>query len=57
MLVTANLAGTLLKLLERAGEKGRTPNEIEYALRGEVKLDSGFIRTVPFNEKGRLPLR
>lgn len=57
MLVTANLAGTLLKLLERAGEKGRAPNEIEYALRGEVKLDSGFIRTVPFNEKGRLPLR
>jgi hypothetical protein len=57
MLVTANLAGTLLRLLERAGEKGRTPNDIEYVLRGEVKLDSGFVRTVPFNEKGRLPLR
>jgi len=57
MLVTANLAGTLLKLLERARQTGGAPNEITYQLRGEVKLDSGLIRTVPFNEKGQLSLR
>jgi LEA14-like dessication related protein len=57
MLVTANLAGTLLKLLERARQDGRAPSEISYVLRGEVKLDSGLVRTVPFNEKGQLSLR
>lgn len=57
MLVTANLAGTLLKLLERARQGGGVPNEITYELRGEVKLDSGFLRTVPFKEKGQLSLR
>ncbi len=57
MLVTANLAGTLLKLLERARQSGGAPNELTYQLRGEVKLDSGLIRTVPFNEKGQLSLR
>jgi len=57
MLVTANLAGTLLKLLDRTLQDGRAPSEISYVLRGEVKLDSGLIRTVPFNEKGQLSLR
>ena len=57
MLVTANLAGTLLKLLERARQSVGAPNELTYQLRGEVKLDSGLIRTVPFNEKGQLSLR
>lgn len=57
MLVTANLAGTLLKLLERARRSGGVPNELPYHLRGEVKLDAGLLRTVPFDQKGTLPLR
>ena len=57
MMVTANLAGTLLKLFERARKSGGIPNELAYRLRGEVKLDSGLLRTVPFDEKGTLPLR
>jgi len=57
MLVTANLAGTLLKLLERARQGGGAPAAISYELRGEVKLDNAFPRTVPFKEKGQLPLR
>jgi len=57
MLVTANLAGTLLKLLDRARQGGGVPNEIPYQLRGEVKLDSGLRRTVPFSQKGQLSLR
>ncbi|MFM7433527.1 MAG: LEA type 2 family protein, partial [Gammaproteobacteria bacterium] len=57
MLVTANLAGTLLKLVERARKEGSRPNELGYRLRGEVKLDSGLLRTVPFDQKGMLPLR
>ena len=57
MLVTANLAGTLLKLVDRARKEGSRPNEIGYRLRGEVKLDSGLLRRVPFDQKGTLPLR
>ncbi len=57
MLVTANLAGTLLKLAERARKEGSRPSELGYRLRGEVRLDSGLLRTVPFDQKGTLPLR
>jgi hypothetical protein len=57
MLVTANLAGTVLKLAERARKGGGTPRELEYRLHGEVKLERGLLRTVPFDEKGTLPLR
>ena len=57
MLVTANLAGTVLKLVERARKAGGTPRELEYRLHGEVKLERGLLRTVPFDEKGTLPLR
>ena len=57
MLVTANLAGTVLKLVERARKGGGTPRELEYRLHGEVKLERGLLRTVPFDEKGTLPLR
>lgn len=58
MLVTANLAGTLLKIAERARKSGAAaPNELTYRLRGEVKLDTGLLRTVPFDQKGSLKLR
>lgn len=57
MLVTANLAGVLLKLAERARKAGGRPNELPYSLRGEVKLASGVLRTVPFEQKGSVPLR
>ena len=57
MLVTANLAGTLLKLVDRARKEGSRPNEIGYRLRGEVKLDKSLLRTVPFDQKGSLRLR
>jgi LEA14-like dessication related protein len=46
MMVTANLAGTLLRLVE-----------LPYELRGEVTLASGVIRTVPFEKRGSLALR
>lgn len=57
MLVTANLAGAILKLVERARKAGGTPRELEYRLHGEVKLERGLLRTIPFDEKGTLPLR
>ncbi|MEN9527988.1 MAG: hypothetical protein RLY56_1939 [Pseudomonadota bacterium] len=38
MLVTANLAGTLLKLIEKARSTGGSLNQVEYRLRGQVRL-------------------
>lgn len=57
MLVTVNLAGTLLKLVEKARSSGGSLNQVEYRLRGQVRLERGALRTVPFDEKGVLKLR
>jgi LEA14-like dessication related protein len=56
MLVTANLAGTVMRLLERARSDG-LPDSLSYRLRGEVKLAEGLVRTIPFDEKGSVRLR
>ena len=56
MNVTADLAGTVLRLLDRARSKG-LPDSLRYRLRGEVKLARGFARTIPFDETGTLRLR
>ena len=56
MLVTVNLAGTLMRLLERARSDGM-PDSLSYRLRGEVKLSEGLVRTIPFDESGSVRLR
>lgn len=56
MLVTADLAGTVLRLLTRARADGM-PDSLTYRLRGEVKLAEGLVRTIPFDEKGTVRLR
>ena len=57
MSLTANLAGTLLRLIERTRKSGGAPSALPYRIHGEVKLEKGLIRTVPFDQKGTLPLR
>jgi LEA14-like dessication related protein len=58
MTVTANVAGTLLKLAEKAEKAGgRTPDSIDYRIVGKVSLDAGLLRTIPFEEKGSFKLR
>ena len=51
--VTANAAGAMLRLLG----SGRRLDAVEYRLVGKVQLASGFIRTIPFEQKGSLNLR
>ena len=53
MQVTANLAGTLAKYLMR----GSTPEALNYRLVGKVALSSGFLRSVPFDERGSVKLK
>jgi len=53
MQVTANLAGTLAKYLMR----GSTPAALNYRLVGKVALSSGFLRSIPFDERGSVKLK
>jgi LEA14-like dessication related protein len=49
--VTTNLASMLGKLLSR-----RSQDEVQYRLVGEVSLSSGFLRRIPFDERGSVKL-
>jgi LEA14-like dessication related protein len=49
---TANLAGTLARLLSRRGSR----DSVEYRLVGKVALSSGFLRRIPFDERGNVKL-
>ena len=53
MQVTANLAGTLAKYLMR----GSAPEALNYRLVGKVALSSGFLRSIPFDERGSVKLK
>ena len=51
MQLTANLVGALGKLLSR-----RNSEELAYRLVGDVSLSSGFLRRIPFDERGSVKL-
>jgi LEA14-like dessication related protein len=51
--VRANLAGALSKFLSR--KKG--DDTLEYRLVGDVSLASGFLRRIPFDERGSVKLK
>jgi LEA14-like dessication related protein len=53
MNITANLAGALVKLLSRRNSS----EAIDYRLRGNVSLSSGFLRRIPFDERGSVKLK
>jgi LEA14-like dessication related protein len=50
---TANLAGALAKLLTRRNSS----ETLDYRLRGNVNLSSGFLRRIPFDERGSVNLK
>ena len=52
MQLTANLAGALGKLLSRRNSS----EELAYRLVGDVNLSSGFLRRIPFDERGSVKL-
>jgi LEA14-like dessication related protein len=54
MAVTTNLAGVFLKLLARGSGPGS--DEVAYRLVGKVSLSEGFLRSVPFDQKGTFKL-
>jgi LEA14-like dessication related protein len=52
MQITANLAGALAKLLSRR----KSSEALDYRLVGDVSLSSGFLRRIPFDERGSFKL-
>ncbi|HEU5135968.1 MAG TPA: LEA type 2 family protein [Steroidobacteraceae bacterium] len=53
MQITANLAGALAKILSRRNSS----ESLDYRLRGNVNLSSGFLRRIPFDERGSVKLK
>jgi LEA14-like dessication related protein len=52
--VTANLASALAKFLSR---RGGSQDSLDYRLIGSVSLSSGFLRRIPFDERGSVKLK
>jgi LEA14-like dessication related protein len=52
--VTANLAGALARFLSR---RGGSQDTLDYRLIGSVALSSGFLRRIPFDERGSVKLK
>ena len=53
MTVTTNLASSLSKFFAR----GSKPESLDYRLVGSVALSSGFLRRIPFDERGSVKLK
>jgi LEA14-like dessication related protein len=51
--VTANLASAITQLLSRRGSQ----DTVDYRLIGSVALSSGFLRRIPFDERGSVKLK
>lgn len=51
--VTANLANALSQILGRKGSR----DKLDYRLVGTVSLSSGFLRRIPFDERGSVNLK
>lgn len=52
--VTANLATALAKFLSR---RSGSQDTLDYRLIGSVSLSSGFLRRIPFDERGSVKLK
>jgi LEA14-like dessication related protein len=53
MIVTTNVAGALMGVISHYGGSG----EIGYRLVGKVSLSQGWLRSIPFDERGTFRLR
>lgn len=55
MNVTANMASTLIRLLGRGGKAFE--EQIDYRIVGKVSLSEGWLRSIPFEERGTFKLK
>jgi len=53
MNVTTNVAGTLVRLLSHGVDSGRS---VPYRMSGKISLSEGWLRSLPFDERGTFKL-
>ena len=56
LMVDASVAGALIRMLGK-GKADQAMQSLDYRLSGKVSLASGFVRSIPFDEKGSLKLQ
>jgi LEA14-like dessication related protein len=56
MLVTANAATAVLRILEKGKGKGKRVDTLDYRIRGKLSTRLGLLRSVPFDERGTISL-
>lgn len=55
MLLSANMAGAIFRLISGMRD-GSASDSLEYRVHGKLSLSSGFLRSIPFEEKGAIRL-
>ena len=55
LMVDASVARTVIGMLGK-GKADQAMQSLDYRLTGKVSLSSGFVRSIPFDEKGSLKL-
>lgn len=56
MMVTANAATAILRMVSRARDRDEPSETIDYRITGKLSTSLGLLRTVPFEHSGRVPL-
>ena len=54
MNMTANMAGAIIKLLGKGSEAG---DEVDYRVTGKISLSEGWLRSIPFEDRGKFRLK
>jgi LEA14-like dessication related protein len=55
MNMTANVAGTLLKLFGRGADA--VGDQLDYRVKGKLALSEGLLRSIPFEDRGTFSLK
>lgn len=57
MMVTANAATAILRIVNAGKDRERPRESIDYRISGKLSTSLGLLRSVPFEETGSIPLR
>lgn len=57
MMITANAASAILRLVNAGRDRDKPRDSIDYRISGKLSTRLGLLRSVPFDERGSIPLR
>lgn len=56
MVITANAASAILRLVSAGRDRDKPRESIDYRISGKLSTSLGLLRSVPFEERGSIPL-